>query len=92
VRCGLSLAEHFAAAGLHVSIGLHTAEISRRGVQISGEGVAIVQAVADRAGPGEVWVTSTVRDLTAGSGVSFSQSEQLDVPSLGRRLELVTAR
>jgi pimeloyl-ACP methyl ester carboxylesterase/DNA-binding winged helix-turn-helix (wHTH) protein len=92
VRCGLSLAEHFAAAGLHVSIGLHTAEISRRGVQISGEGVAIVQAVADRAAPGEVWVTSTVRDLTAASGVSYSRREQLDVPSLGRRLELVVAR
>jgi pimeloyl-ACP methyl ester carboxylesterase/DNA-binding winged helix-turn-helix (wHTH) protein len=92
VRCGLSLAGRFAAANLHISVGLHTAEISRRGAQISGEGVALVQAVADRAAPGEVWVTSTVRDLTAGSGLSFSRRDQLDVPSLGKELELVAAR
>ena len=66
-----------------LSVGLHTAEIARSGANISGDGVAIAQAVADRAPAGEVWVTSTLRDLTAGSGLSFERREQLDVPLLG---------
>ena len=92
VRCGLALAERATAANLHISVGLHTAEVARRGAQISGDGVAVAQAVADRARTGEVWVTSTLRDLTAGSGLSFERREELDVPSLGRQLELDAAR
>ena len=49
VRCGLALVEHASAAGLHVSVGLHTAEVARRGADVSGDGVASTQAVADRA-------------------------------------------
>jgi DNA-binding winged helix-turn-helix (wHTH) protein/pimeloyl-ACP methyl ester carboxylesterase len=92
VRCGLALAERATAANLHLSVGLHTAEIARSGARISGDGVAIAQAVADRAPPGEVWVTSTLRDLTAGSGLSFERREQLDVAPPGRQLELDAAR
>ena len=88
VRCGLSLIEHAAAAGMRVSIGLHTAEIARRGAHVSGDGVAITQAVADRAASGEVWVTSTLRDLTAGSGLTFQPRTVLDEPWLGRSVEL----
>lgn len=92
VRCGLALAERAAASNLDLSVGLHIAEIARSGANISGDGVAIAQAVADRAPVGEVWVTSTLRDLTAGSGLSFERREQLDVPLLGRQLELDAAR
>lgn len=91
IRCGLALAGRAAAGGVGLSVGLHTAEIARSGAQISGDGVAIAQAAADRAPAGEVWVTSTLRDLTAGSGLSFERREQLDVPMLGRRLELDAA-
>jgi pimeloyl-ACP methyl ester carboxylesterase/DNA-binding winged helix-turn-helix (wHTH) protein len=91
VRCGLALAERAAAANLHLSVGLHTAEVARSGAHISGDGVAVVQAVADRAPPGEVWVTSTLRDLTAGSGLSFERRAQLEA-ALGRQLELDAAR
>jgi DNA-binding winged helix-turn-helix (wHTH) protein/pimeloyl-ACP methyl ester carboxylesterase len=92
VRCGLALAERAAAANLHLSVGLHTAEVARSGAHISGDGVAVAQAVADRAPPGEVWVTSTLRDLTAGSGLSFERRAQLEAAALGRQLELDAAR
>jgi DNA-binding winged helix-turn-helix (wHTH) protein/pimeloyl-ACP methyl ester carboxylesterase len=91
VRCGLSITEWAAASNLHVSVGLHTAEITRSGARVSGDGVAVTQAIADRTPTGEVWVTSTLRDLTAGSGLSFEPREQLDVPLLGRTLELDAA-
>jgi hypothetical protein len=37
---------------------------------------------------GEVWVTSTLRDLSAGSKLSFARRDHLDVPALGRQVEL----
>jgi pimeloyl-ACP methyl ester carboxylesterase/DNA-binding CsgD family transcriptional regulator len=88
VRCAMSLAERARRAGLSLSIGLHTAEVARRGAEVSGEGVATTQAVADRAVTGEVWVTSTLRDLTAGSGLVFTPRAELDVPSLRRAVPL----
>jgi hypothetical protein len=50
--------------------------------------VELVQAVADRAATGEVWVTSTVRDLTAGSNLSFESRTELELPGLGRGIQL----
>jgi pimeloyl-ACP methyl ester carboxylesterase/DNA-binding CsgD family transcriptional regulator len=91
VRCGVALTERAADANLHLSVGLHTAEIARRGAHVSGDGVAVAQKAADRAPTGEVWATSSVRDLTADSALSFEPREQLDVPLLGRQLQLVAA-
>ncbi len=88
-RCGLAIVEHAAAAGVQVAVGLHTAEVARRGVHVAGDGVTVAQAVADRAVVGEVWATSTVRDLAADSRLSFEPRAELRVPSLGRAVELV---
>jgi pimeloyl-ACP methyl ester carboxylesterase/DNA-binding CsgD family transcriptional regulator len=92
VRCGLAVAERAGAAGLHVSVGLHTAEIARRGAVVSGVGVAITQEVAERAARGEVWVTCTLRDLTWGSGLAFESRDFLEAPSLRRPAELDAVR
>ena len=51
--------------------GLHTAEVDPPRRDVAGAGVALAQDVASRAARGEVWVTSTLRDLTAGSGFTF---------------------
>ena len=88
VRCAQAVIARSSAAGLRVSVGLHTAEIARRGAHVSGDGVAVTQAVADRAALGEVWVTSTLRDLTAGSGLAFEPRAVVDVPGLDRRVEI----
>jgi DNA-binding winged helix-turn-helix (wHTH) protein/pimeloyl-ACP methyl ester carboxylesterase len=92
VRCGLAFAERAAAANLHLSVGLHTAEVARRGAHIGGDGVVVAQAIAERAPAGEVWASSTVRDLTAGAGLSFDRRDRLDVPALGRELDLDAVR
>jgi pimeloyl-ACP methyl ester carboxylesterase len=92
VRCGLAFAARASAANLHVSVGLHTAEVARRGARIAGEGVAVAQAIAERAPAGEVWVSSTLRDLASGGELSFERRERLDVPTSGRQLELDVVR
>lgn len=57
--------------GLEVRAGVHTGEIELRGDEIAGLAVHIGARVAALAGPREVLVSSTVKDLTAGSGLRF---------------------
>lgn len=88
VRCGLALLERSEAANLHLSVGLHTAEVARRGAQVSGDGVGIAQEVAARAVSGEVWVTATVRGLIGDSDLTYEHRGSLKPASLSRPLEL----
>jgi class 3 adenylate cyclase len=54
-----------------VRAGLHTGEIERRDDDIAGIGVHIGARVGALAGPGEVLVTNTVKDLVIGSDLTF---------------------
>ena len=72
VRCAQSLREVVQPLGIEVRAGLHTGEIELRGGDIGGIAVHIGQRVAALAGPGEVLVSSTVKDLVAGSGITFA--------------------
>jgi pimeloyl-ACP methyl ester carboxylesterase/DNA-binding winged helix-turn-helix (wHTH) protein len=92
VRCGRVLVERAAASNLRLSVGVHTAEVGRRGAHVSGDGVRVAEEVAARAPDGEVWVTSTVRDLTAGSELTFDHVASAGVETAGRRLEVSAAR
>ena len=58
--------------GIEVRAGLHTGEIELRGDDVGGIAVHIGQRVSALAGPGEVLVSSTVKDLVAGSGITFA--------------------
>jgi len=71
VRCALAICEVAAAQGLQVRAGVHTGEIERRGTNATGLAVHIGARVAAEAQPGEVLVSSTVKDLAAGSGIRF---------------------
>ncbi|MFP3900357.1 MAG: alpha/beta fold hydrolase [Acidimicrobiia bacterium] len=71
VRCGTSLRHALRQLGLDVRCGVHTSEVERRGGDIAGIGVHVGARVGSLAEPGELWVTRTVRDLTAGSGLEF---------------------
>jgi class 3 adenylate cyclase len=51
---------------------VHTGEFERRGEDLGGLGVNIGSRVMAMAGPGEVWVSRTVKDLTIGSGLKFA--------------------
>lgn len=69
VRCALAVCEIAAAQGLQVRAGVHTGEIERRGNTAAGIAIHVAARVMAAAGPGEVVVSSTVKDLTAGSGI-----------------------
>ena len=59
--------------GLDVRAGVHTGEVERRGDDVSGLGVHIAARVAALAGAGEILTTRTVRDLTVGAQLSFTE-------------------
>ena len=60
-----------AELGLEIRAGLHTGECELLDGKVTGIAVSIGARVAAEAGPGEVLVSSTVKDLVAGSGLEF---------------------
>ncbi len=72
VRCAQAICAVVRSLGIDVRAGLHTGEIEVRGKDIGGIAVHIGARVAALAGPGEVLVSSTVRDLVSGSGITFT--------------------
>ena len=71
IRCAQAIATSVKSLGIEVRAGLHTGEVELRGEDVTGMGVNIAARVLDAAGPGEVVVSSTVKDLVAGSGLRF---------------------
>jgi len=71
VRCACAIREALKELGLEVRAGLHTGECEVVDGKVGGIAVHIGARVAKEAGPGEVLVSSTVKDLVAGSGLQF---------------------
>jgi pimeloyl-ACP methyl ester carboxylesterase len=71
IGCALAIRDGVASLGLKVRSGLHTGEVELAGEDVRGIAVHIGARVAAEAGPGEVLVTRTVKDLVAGSGIEF---------------------
>jgi class 3 adenylate cyclase/pimeloyl-ACP methyl ester carboxylesterase len=70
-RCALDLVPALAIRGIRIRAGVHTGECERRGDEWSGMAVHIGARIGAMAGPGEVLTSRTVRDLSAGSGLTF---------------------
>ena len=72
IRCAMSIRDGVRALGIEVRAGLHTGECEVRGDDIGGIGVHIGARVSALAGPNDVLVSSTLRDLVIGSGLEFN--------------------
>jgi class 3 adenylate cyclase len=72
IRCASSIVDQLRPLGIHIRCGLHTGEIELRGDDIGGIGVHIAARIRALAQADEILVSSTVKDLVAGSGVSFT--------------------
>jgi class 3 adenylate cyclase len=71
IECARALVADVRALGLELRIGVHTGECERHDGKLTGIAVPVGARVADAAQPGEVLVSSTVKDLVAGSGLEF---------------------
>jgi pimeloyl-ACP methyl ester carboxylesterase len=73
VRCACTIVAAVRDLGLEIRAGLHTGECELVEDKVGGIAVHIGARVAQEARPGEVLVSSTVKDLVAGSGLEFEQ-------------------
>jgi class 3 adenylate cyclase len=71
IRCAAAIREGVRDLGLELRAGVHTGEVELAGSAVRGIAVHTGSRVAELAAPGEVLVSSTVRDLVAGSGLAF---------------------
>jgi class 3 adenylate cyclase len=73
IRCACAIREAVGELGLDVRAGLHTGECEIVDGKVAGVAVSIGARVAAKAGPGDVLVSQTVKDLVAGSGIAFEE-------------------
>ena len=71
IRCAMAIRDAVQTLGIEVRAGLHTGECEVRGDDIGGIAVHIGARVSALAGPNDVLVSSTLRDLVIGSGLEF---------------------
>jgi class 3 adenylate cyclase len=71
IRCAMAIRDAVRSLGIEVRAGLHTGECEVRGDDIGGIAVHIGARVSAMAGPNDVLVSSTLRDLVIGSGLEF---------------------
>ena len=72
IRCACAVRESVREIGIDVRAGLHAGECELLEGKATGIAVSLGARVAALAGPGEVLVSSTVKDLVAGSGIAFA--------------------
>ena len=93
IRCALAIREALRPLGLDVRAGVHTGEVERRaGEKPRGIAVHVGARVMSRADGGEVLVSSTTRDLVAGSGLDFEDRGEHELKGIEGRRHLFAAR
>jgi class 3 adenylate cyclase len=88
VRCAQALTATVGELGLDIRAGCHTGEIELGGDHIRGLAVHIGARVGALARTGEILVTSTVKDLTAGSGLQFEDAGEHELKGVPDRWHL----
>ena len=83
IRCALAISQASGRFGLGLRLGLHTGECALTGGQPGGLAVEIADEVARRAPLGAVYVSRTVRDLVAGSGLAFEDRGSFQLAGIG---------
>jgi class 3 adenylate cyclase len=90
IQCGLAICDGAHRLGVEARVGVHTGEVERRGDDIAGIGVHIAARVQGCAQPGEVWVSRTVTDLVAGSGIAFGDRGEHELKGVPGPWQLFT--
>jgi class 3 adenylate cyclase len=88
VRCAAAISERARSLGIEIRAGVHTGEVEREGKEIRGIAVHTGARVMALAGPSEVVVSSTVRDLAAGSGLVFEDAGEHELKGVPGRWRL----
>lgn len=88
VRCAVAVVSSSRLHGVEVRAGVHTGECDLIDGQVGGMGVVIGARIGALAGPSEVLVSSTVKELTAGSGLRFEDAGERELKGVPDRWHL----
>jgi class 3 adenylate cyclase len=88
IRCALDVSERVRDLGIEIRAGMHTGECEVIDGKIGGITVSIGARVASNAGPSQVLVSQTVKDLVAGSGLTFEDAGEHELKGVPDRWRL----
>ena len=88
VRCAQAIVEAVGPLGLEIRAGCHTGEVELHGDSVRGIAVHIGARIAAMAGASEVLVSPTVKDLVAGSGLTFEDAGEHELKGVPDRWHL----
>jgi len=88
IRCAQAVVEGVRSMGIEIRAGLHTGECDITDGKVAGLTVVIGARIASLAGPSEVLVSRTVRDLVAGSGLTFDDAGEHELKGVPERWRL----
>ncbi len=91
IRCGQAIAESARPLDIEVRVGLHAGEVELMEDDIGGIAVHIASRIGARAGPSEVLVSRTVKDLVAGSGIAFADRGEHELKGIAETWQLFAA-
>lgn len=88
IECADAIVDAVHVLGIEVRVGIHAGEVEVRGADVAGLAVHICARVAAHAGPSEVLVSSTVRDIVTGSRRRFADRGEHDLKGVPGRWQL----
>jgi class 3 adenylate cyclase/pimeloyl-ACP methyl ester carboxylesterase len=88
IRCAHAISEAVQSLGLEIRAGVHTGEVEAIDGEIGGMAVVIGARIGAKAAASEVWVSQTVKDLVAGSSLSFEERGEHDLKGVPDRWRL----
>jgi len=92
VRCAKAIVDGVRSMGIEVRVGLHTGECEIADGKVAGITVVIGSRIASLAGPSEVWVSRTVRDLVTGSGLAFDDRGERELKGVPNTWQVYSVR
>jgi class 3 adenylate cyclase len=91
VRAGLALCTAARRQGVQIRVAVHTGEVEVRGDDLGGIGVHIASRVLAEAGPADVLLTRTVRDLVTGADIELAPRGSVELRGVPGEWELFDA-
>lgn len=92
IACALRIAQAARQVGIETRAGIHTGEVEFAGTDLRGVAVHLAARIMDSAGPGEVLVSATTRELASGGEVAFTDRGSHDFKGISGPRQLYEAR
>ena len=92
IRCALAISAASNGLGVQDRVGIHTGEVEMAGQELRGVAVHLAARIMNAAGPGEVFVSATARELASGAGIEFEDRGSHELKGFVGARQLFRAR